>query len=43
MEQILLFGDSLTQNSSSQDRGFAFAPALQEGKRVALFGAVVCP
>ncbi|KAI9832649.1 MAG: hypothetical protein M1819_004234 [Sarea resinae] len=30
-DQFLLFGDSLTQQSSSQDRGFAFAPALQNG------------
>jgi len=30
MDQILLFGDSLTQQSSSQETGFAFHPALQD-------------
>ena len=29
--QFLLFGDSLTQKSSSQDLGFGFMPALQNG------------
>ena len=31
-DQFLLFGDSITQQSASQDRGFAFMPALQNGK-----------
>jgi len=30
MDQIILFGDSLTQMSSAQDKGFAFHAALQE-------------
>lgn len=30
-DQILLFGDSITQGSASQESGFAFAPALQDG------------
>jgi hypothetical protein len=30
-DQFLLFGDSITQQSGCQDRGFAFAPALQDG------------
>ncbi|GAB7348781.1 hypothetical protein MBLNU459_g7505t1 [Dothideomycetes sp. NU459] len=30
MEQFVLFGDSITQGSDNQDRGFAFAPALQD-------------
>ncbi|KAI4110512.1 MAG: hypothetical protein LQ339_001378 [Xanthoria mediterranea] len=29
-EQFLLFGDSLLQHSCSQQKGFAFAPALQD-------------
>lgn len=29
-DQFLLFGDSLTQGSSNQSRGFAFAPALAD-------------
>lgn len=28
--QIILFGDSITQQSESQERGFAFAPALRD-------------
>ncbi|KAL1957194.1 hypothetical protein VTO42DRAFT_6228 [Malbranchea cinnamomea] len=28
-DQIILFGDSITQGSGSQEKGFAFAPALQ--------------
>ncbi|PGG99910.1 hypothetical protein AJ80_09265 [Polytolypa hystricis UAMH7299] len=28
-EQIILFGDSITQGSANQDKGFAFLPALQ--------------
>lgn len=31
-DQLILFGDSLFQHSSSQDRGFSLAPALQAGK-----------
>lgn len=31
-EQIILFGDSITQMASSQTNGFAFAPALQDGE-----------
>lgn len=31
-EQFLLFGDSLLQHSCSQQKGFAFVPALQDGK-----------
>lgn len=30
-DQFLLFGDSITEQSGCQDRGFAFAPALQDG------------
>lgn len=30
-DQIILFGDSLTQGSHDQAGGFAFAPALQHG------------
>ncbi|KAL9015278.1 MAG: hypothetical protein Q9173_000076 [Seirophora scorigena] len=37
-DQFLLFGDSLFQQSCNQDRGFAFAPALQDGQMI-LFGA----
>ncbi|KAH0565594.1 hypothetical protein GP486_001009 [Trichoglossum hirsutum] len=37
-DQFVLFGDSITQFSNSQDRGFAFASALQDGKTV-WFGA----
>lgn len=29
-DQFLLFGDSITQQSGCQDKGFAFAPALQD-------------
>lgn len=32
-DQIILFGDSITQGSSEQSKGFAFAPALQHGNR----------
>lgn len=32
-DQFVLFGDSITQQSGCQDRGFAFAPALQDGMR----------
>lgn len=31
VDQFILFGDSITQHSASQMRGFAFAPALQDG------------
>jgi len=31
LDQILLFGDSITEQSASQQRGFAFMPALQDG------------
>lgn len=30
-DQFLLFGDSITQQAASQEAGFAFAPALQDG------------
>jgi len=30
-DQFLLFGDSITEQSGTQERGFAFAPALQDG------------
>lgn len=30
-DQFILFGDSITQDAGRQDKGFAFAPALQEG------------
>jgi hypothetical protein len=30
-DQFLLFGDSITELSGSQEKGFAFAPALQDG------------
>jgi hypothetical protein len=30
-DQFILFGDSITEQSGSQQRGFAFAPALQDG------------
>ncbi|KAK2783968.1 hypothetical protein FQN53_008889 [Emmonsiellopsis sp. PD_33] len=31
-EQFILFGDSITQGSGNQEKGFAFAPALQQEK-----------
>lgn len=31
LDQILLFGDSITEQSASQERGFGFMPALQDG------------
>lgn len=31
MDQIVLFGDSITQHSSSQDAGFAFKAAVENG------------
>ena len=31
-DQFLLFGDSITEQAGCQDRGFAFAAALQDGK-----------
>ena len=30
-DQFMLFGDSLFQQSCSQEAGFAFCPALQDG------------
>lgn len=30
--QFLLFGDSITQQSASQEQGFAFMPALQDSR-----------
>lgn len=33
-EQFVLFGDSLFQHSSSQDRGFSLAAALQAGRHI---------
>jgi hypothetical protein len=36
MEQFVLFGDSITQQSASQAKGFAWTPALQDGMRVHL-------
>lgn len=32
LDQFILFGDSITQQACSQERGFAFQPALQNGK-----------
>lgn len=32
LDQFILFGDSITQQASSQESGFAFQPALQNGK-----------
>lgn len=32
MEQFVLFGDSITQQSCSQAKGFGLTPALQDGK-----------
>ena len=40
-DQFVLFGDSLLQHSSSQERGFALAPALQAGK-IEDLSALVC-
>ncbi|MCJ1478192.1 hypothetical protein MMC13_006868 [Lambiella insularis] len=37
--QIILFGDSITEQSADQARGFGFMPALQNGKGVIFFGA----
>ena len=34
--QIILFGDSITEQSASQEYGFAFMPALQNS-RLSLF------
>ncbi|OAX78108.1 hypothetical protein ACJ72_07588, partial [Emergomyces africanus] len=31
-EQFILFGDSITQGSCDQGKGFAFTPALQNGQ-----------
>lgn len=31
-DKFMLFGDSLIQHSTSQDRGFGLTPALQFGK-----------
>lgn len=31
-DQIIVFGDSITQQACSQDKGFAFIPALQNGR-----------
>ncbi len=35
-DQFLLFGDSITQQAGCQDRGFAFAAALQDGNILCL-------
>lgn len=32
-DQFILFGDSITEQSCSQDWGFALTPALQDGER----------
>ena len=32
LDQFVLFGDSITQQACSQELGFAFQPALQNGK-----------
>ena len=32
LDQFILFGDSITQQACSQELGFAFQPALQNGK-----------
>lgn len=34
-EQFILFGDSITEFSCSQEQGFGFHPALQNGKCIA--------
>lgn len=31
-DQFILFGDSITQMSSNQERGFGLQPALQDGQ-----------
>lgn len=31
-DKIILFGDSITQQSFAQTSGFAFGPALQNGE-----------
>jgi len=36
MEQFVLFGDSITQQSASQAKGFAWTPALQDGMHLVL-------
>ena len=33
-DQFILFGDSITQQACSQELGFAFQPALQDGKHL---------
>ena len=48
-DQFFLFGDSITQMSSSQELGFGFQPALQDGKAcflenvVTYLGTYACP
>ena len=42
IEQFLLFGDSITEFSSSQERGFGFAPALQQGIPIAMPHCLYC-
>ncbi len=41
IEQFVLFGDSITEHSSSQERGYGFAPALQQGTQ-RLFYSIRC-
>jgi hypothetical protein len=36
-EQFFLFGDSITQASFDQERGFGFAAALQHGKCISKY------
>jgi hypothetical protein len=40
MEKFVLFGDSITQQSASQEKGFAWTPALQDGKSCLEFGVL---
>ena len=40
-DQFILFGDSITQQACSQALGFAFQPALQDGKEFFCIGSCV--
>ena len=48
LDQFVLLGDSITQQACSQELGFAFQPALQNGKLLhedrpnSLFASVSC-
>lgn len=41
-DQFILFGDSLFQHSSSQERGYSLAPALQAGKSPEVHSRLHC-